>query len=439
MQTKTAAAKTKKRIGRILVDSGIIQANQLEEALRRQKRKGGKLVESLIRLGHLDEQTLQDFLARQPGMPSIDLAEYKVDVKLCEMIPREFALKNEVFPVDKLGRLLTVGMSFPLDTATIAELEEMTGLHVKALLCGARDIKAAIREHYGEDLAEKSARREMRAKLVDMDARLKSMSRLLRGVNALPASPESVRRVQEVTSESDPQLEEIAAIVATDPGLSARMLQLSNASEAPDAGSIVEIEGAVELLGMEGTCGVVSTSCVVDAATASKILDHEAFWRESRYCTRIAGELARACGLDNTGAVSTAALLCDIGKLALARLAKARYTKIDEDLLGIERVAAEERILGIGHPEAGHVLAMHWGFPEALGEAIRFHHQPERAASANHVAALVCIAARMTELDAAGEAVDERGLQECAVSLEAIDLATDDALRVHAELAGAVT
>lgn len=420
------------------MDSGIIQANQLEEALRRQKRKGGKLIESLIRLGHLDEQTLQDFLARQPGLPSIDLAEYKVDVKLCEMIPREFALKKEVFPVDKLGRLLTVGMSFPLDTETIAELEEMTGLHVKALLCGARDIKTAIREHYGEDLAEKSARREMRAKLVGADARLKSMSRLLRGVNALPASPESVRRVQEVTSESDPQLEEIAAIVATDPSLSARMLQLSNVSEAPDVGSIVEIEGAVELLGMEGTCGVVSTSCVVDAATASKILDHEAFLRESRYCARIAGELERACGLDNTGAASTAALLCDIGKLALARLAKARYTKIDEDLLGIERVAAEERILGIGHPEAGHVLAMHWGFPEALGDAIRFHHQPERAASANHVAALVCIAARMTELDAAGEAVDEGGLQECAVSLEAVDLATDDALRVHAELAGAV-
>lgn len=438
MQTNTAAAKTKKRIGRILVDSGIIQAHQLEEALRRQKRKGGKLVESLLRLGHLDEQTLQDFLARQPGMPSIDLAEYKVDVKLCEMIPRDFALKNEVFPVDKLGRLLTVGMSFPLDTETIAELEEMTGLHVKALLCGARDIKAAIREHYGEDLAEKSARREMRAKLVGADARLKSMSRLLRGVNALPASPETVRRVQEVTSESDAPLEELAAIVATDPGLSARMLQLSNASEAPDAGSIVEIVGAVELLGMEGTCGVVSTSCVVDAAAASKILDHEAFLRESRYCTHIAGELARACGLDNTDAVSTAALLCDIGKLALARLARARYTKIDEDLLGIERVAAEERILGIGHPEAGHVLAMHWGFPEALGEAIRFHHQPERAASASHVAALVCIAARMTELDAAGEAVDEGGLQECAVSLEAVDLATDDALRVHAELAGAV-
>lgn len=142
-------AQETKKIGELLVEEGIISKSQLNEALERQKRKGGKTVDTLISLGYMDSSEFVRFLAKRPGIPSISLGYCKVTDTLLELIPTEFATKNEVFPIDKLGKLLTVGMVCPLDRATINELEEITGLSVKPMLCTESEIRLALSRHYG--------------------------------------------------------------------------------------------------------------------------------------------------------------------------------------------------------------------------------------------------------------------------------------------------
>ena len=134
----------KRRIGELLVDSGLIQKEQLQEGLALQAAKGGKIVETLISLGYLNAEAFVSFLARQPGVASIDLSKYEIPRELIGLIPREMAVKHEIFPIDRLGRLLTVGMVCPLDSATVKDIEERTGLRVKPLLCAPNDIRAAI-------------------------------------------------------------------------------------------------------------------------------------------------------------------------------------------------------------------------------------------------------------------------------------------------------
>lgn len=140
--------RRKKRIGDLLIDAGVISDRQLGEALMNQERRGGKTVDMLIYLGHMDAHQFVNFLARQPGIPSISLENCKISKELLELVPEEFAVKHEIFPIDRLGQLLTVGMVCPLDSKAMQELEEITGLKVKSMLCTHREIREAISRYY---------------------------------------------------------------------------------------------------------------------------------------------------------------------------------------------------------------------------------------------------------------------------------------------------
>ena len=133
------------RIGDMLIEAGLITAKQRNEALAVQSKQGGKTVEILLSLGHLTTHDFVEFLAKQPGVASIDLANYEISADLIELVPKDFAIKHEVFPIDRMGKLLTLGMVCPLDTKTIEKLEELTGLRVKPLLCSADDLRASKR------------------------------------------------------------------------------------------------------------------------------------------------------------------------------------------------------------------------------------------------------------------------------------------------------
>ena len=136
------------RLGGKLVKAGLISAHQLRHALEAQERKGGRLADILIHLGALDSYRFLEFLAKQPGTPSISLKNCRIQEDIVGLVPVEFCQENELIPIDKMGKLLTVGMVCPLDTAAIDKLHEMTGLRVKPMLVSRNEVKEAIQRYY---------------------------------------------------------------------------------------------------------------------------------------------------------------------------------------------------------------------------------------------------------------------------------------------------
>lgn len=155
---RVSSQPSKKRIGEMLVEAGVINERQLNEAVRRQENAGGKMVDTLIYLGHMDSQQFIEFLSGQPGMPSISLKHCHISDEILELAPLEYVVRNEVFPIDRMGKLLTVGMVCPLDKRAISELEDITGLKVKPLLCSHREISDAISRYYHGDFFSTDAR-----------------------------------------------------------------------------------------------------------------------------------------------------------------------------------------------------------------------------------------------------------------------------------------
>ena len=383
------ASPAPKRIGTLLVENGLISEAHLEEALRIQQEREGKIVEILISLGYVDPNQFVDFLAKQPGIAGIDINRYGVSEELIKLVPREFALKHEVFPLDRIGSLLTVGMVCPLDTKTIQELEQLTGLRVKPLLVAAEDLRRSI-ERYYEQPEEEDEEAYPEGLPQGAEMRLAGTAYLVRQLDALPALPPTVQRIQEAVGDVEVLVSDIARLINTDPPLAAKVLAVANSPAYGFPNKVASVELAVSLLGLRETYHIALSVAVADVLTSAEGFNYKQFWTRSYIRAALAKSVARHTGHGNDPAPFTAGLLADVGRLVLAQVAPGSYHQLAEMRDGQKLVEAEEKLLGIGHPEAGYLLTEAWGLPGALTEAIRFHHMPERAQTG--LIAVWCIA-----------------------------------------------
>ena len=58
------------KIGKMLVQENIVTADQLNEALERQRREGGRLVENLVKLNYMEDGDFENFVEAAPPPPS---------------------------------------------------------------------------------------------------------------------------------------------------------------------------------------------------------------------------------------------------------------------------------------------------------------------------------------------------------------------------------
>lgn len=393
----TAASSTgsqpapQRRIGELLIDAGLITEGQLHAALDKQTEDGGKIVELLIALKHLTPDQFVAFLAKQPGVASIDLKQYDISSDLIELVPREFVFKHELIPIDRLGKLLTIGMVCPLDRKTIAELEEVTKLRVKPLLCSASDVRSAIEQHYPAKPAEGGGTIEG----VAASMRLGRIATLIREVDTLPALPETVSRVREAANDPDKSAKDVANILVMDPPIMAKVLGVANSAAYGFAQRVDDINHAVALLGLRETFSIVMSAAVINMFDKSKVLNYKRFWLNAMYCAAASRFVVKASGRKNISGLFSAGLLHDVGIAALAEVAPEQYAKVDQSLTGVALVEEEEDKIGLCHTEAGFALAEHWDLPSEIAASIRFHHKVELAEDHQEIAAIVGLADAM--------------------------------------------
>ncbi|RME41576.1 MAG: MSHA biogenesis protein MshE, partial [Deltaproteobacteria bacterium] len=86
-------------MGEMLVSAGIIDEFQLNSALSLQRNLGGRLGQSLIRLGYISEDRLLSFLSEQLNCPRVELDVDKIAADLKELIPEEKARQFNVLPL----------------------------------------------------------------------------------------------------------------------------------------------------------------------------------------------------------------------------------------------------------------------------------------------------------------------------------------------------
>ncbi len=141
--------KTKKRLGEILVEGGLLTEKQLEQALPYQKKSGLKLGQFLVREGIVSESQIVDMVSNQLNLKKYSADQYNVDTELANVISPDIAFRYQVAPLNKSGLLLTVAMIDPMDINAVDAIEVYTNNEVETVICTEQDLNQLLSTLYG--------------------------------------------------------------------------------------------------------------------------------------------------------------------------------------------------------------------------------------------------------------------------------------------------
>ncbi len=209
---------------------------------------------------------------------------------------------------------------------------------------------------------------------------------ILTGIDRLPTLPAVATRLLSIGSAEDIDLDEIIAIIESDPAMSGTILRMCRSADKGLGDKVTTVRRAVIMLGPEAVrVAALSVHVYKQLGTnapgdGGSLFDRPGFWVHSLAVACAAETIARAhpgMGVSPEQAY-LAGLLHDLGKLALDLTLPKAYQRA----LGMSRTRrcalclVERAMLGMDHHTAGKRLAEHWKLPEPVRDAIWLHAQP---------------------------------------------------------------
>jgi len=142
---------SRRKLGELLVETGLLGFEQLSEALKVQQDTGKRLGEILIEMNFISEEEMAFALAMQLKIPYIDLIDYPIQGSVLESIPKEIATKFKCVAIDLKNNILNVAMADPLDLIMIKDLQFITGYNIQPSISTPSQIMDTLQKHYSPE------------------------------------------------------------------------------------------------------------------------------------------------------------------------------------------------------------------------------------------------------------------------------------------------
>lgn len=137
------------KLGEILTRQGLIRPDQLQTALAEAAKTKARLGSVIVNTGILKDAQILRALEKQYGIPGVDLGQIDIESSALSLIPREFCDKNAVIPVSKAGNTLVVAFSDPANIEIRDQIRFLTKCKVQPVLATDLSIAQAIEKFYG--------------------------------------------------------------------------------------------------------------------------------------------------------------------------------------------------------------------------------------------------------------------------------------------------
>jgi type II secretory ATPase GspE/PulE/Tfp pilus assembly ATPase PilB-like protein/DNA-binding response OmpR family regulator len=145
------AATHRSRLGIVLHNKGALSAPQLQELTLLQERRKEPLIRLLLEKDWVPERRIREILRTDMLIEEVQLAEFRVDPALAELIPHSFCVRQLVLPLRLDGKRLLLAMADPLDEGLIDEVRFTAGLDLTVVMADAEAINRKIEAVYGGD------------------------------------------------------------------------------------------------------------------------------------------------------------------------------------------------------------------------------------------------------------------------------------------------
>jgi len=141
------------KLGSILLETGKINEQQLEQAIEKQKGTRKLLGDVLVELQFVRPQDIARCLARQLDIPYFELGDdFRLEPEEVKLIPESVSRRFCLIPVKREdGPTLTVVMRDPLDIQALDTVRSLTNLEIRKAVGTEERIRAVIDRFYRED------------------------------------------------------------------------------------------------------------------------------------------------------------------------------------------------------------------------------------------------------------------------------------------------
>ena len=262
----------------ILVESGIVNEAQVEQALVRQRETGTLIGEALVELGFTSEENIGWALSKQLGIPYVDVRPEAIDSEQVRRFPEQVLRRVQAVPLFGSRSELTVAMADPTDQDAVAELRQIVGGALSLVIGAPGSLRRAIDAVYG-GRKEGGATTET-ATTVARDTGWETVRRDVvwdrAGTNFLLFHLHTARRKNTSEIHFLPAEGALSVLYRTDAGLEPQP------AERPEAALYLRARlGVLGIFDLEGTRDMVSAGSIPVEVGAERMVLHVSHCRTS--------------------------------------------------------------------------------------------------------------------------------------------------------------
>ena len=233
-------------------------------------------------------------------------------------------------------------------------------------------------------------------------------------IDQLPSAPEIAQRMLASVNRDDANAKDLAALIAKDPSVTAKLLRLANSAAFALRTEVTSVQQAVTMMGFGRVRDVVlglSVWGALDKGTSAAAVRHrKALWAHSAAVAATGKMLAERSGND-PGAAFTVGLLHDVGKMVLGlRLGDSYWEMVDDAVAHGETITTmETNAFGCHHGLVGAWLLELWKLPPSIVEAVSVYHEPLVHAFGLDLPAILTISDRLVNATDVTPVIEEAG------------------------------
>lgn len=311
-------------------------------------------------------------------------ARGKIFKRLLSMDPQSLLLGLSQLPIEKQQEFLA---RLPFDSPLTPILQDAIDTQSQPVPDKASEEDLETILYYmemGEGLEERKNNQE------------KVLSKLNR-TEALPTLPSVASHVLMIASNPDASASDLTNVIENDPSLTSKLLKVVNSAFYGFLQKIGTVKQAVVLLGTGEIIALafgLTTAKLFNVSQLKGIYSPKSLWQHSMCTGLIAENLCKRFPEYKKLGVFTAGLLHDFGKILLIENFSDLYGQVHAEAkkYSLPLFELEEEKFGLNHAIIGEFLATNWNLPDALIQAVAFHHQPFSAPSHSQLAAIIGLA-----------------------------------------------
>jgi type IV pilus assembly protein PilB len=140
-----------KKLKAILVKAGKLSAEDSDRLLTESQADRRPFTELVVKKGVVTEHELFALISQAANIPPIDLSKLRINPEVMDAVPQDVALDYKIFPIDRIGNIITIAVANPFDVLKLDDIRIITGCQLRPVVSTEEEIERIIAKGYRTD------------------------------------------------------------------------------------------------------------------------------------------------------------------------------------------------------------------------------------------------------------------------------------------------